>query len=72
MVVQDVTVLVCDEPSILEEALTKIDLDELPHKRIGTRALMAPREFTPLIVSSFHKVGVYPRVVGGADYQEEE
>ena len=64
VIVRDIAVLICDEPSILEEAMSRVSLRDIPYQRIGTRALLTQSVHASALVEAFHSVGIFPRVVG--------
>ena len=62
---KSVAVILCDSPAYLEEMLTQLDLADIPHQRIGGRALVLPEEFLVGVQAQLHGLGMYPSVVSG-------
>lgn len=61
---EGVALLICETPSLLEEALVKIDLKDIPHHRINPKAILVPEPFAKVLSELLRKQGVYPRVEG--------
>jgi hypothetical protein len=62
---KSVALILCDSPAYLEEMLTELDMAEVPHQRVGGRALVIPEEFLAGVQEQLHGLGVYPAVVRG-------
>ena len=56
--------ILCADQAALEESLTHLDIDVIPHQRLGNRALLVPTRFIAEIRSTLHEQGVFPRVIG--------
>ena len=71
IIVRDVAVVVCDEPSIMEEALTKVSLEGIEFQRLGPRAIATRSTEATELVNRFYAAGIYPRVIGETIDEEE-
>ena len=72
---RNVALMLCENPAVLEEVLQQLDLSQLPHQRLGPRAIVAPAPELERLREALHEQGVYPRVVGtpvAPDAAEEE
>lgn len=56
--------VLCADQAALEESLTHLDIDVIPHQRLGNRALLVPTKFIAEIRATLHEQGVFPRVIG--------
>ena len=60
---QSVALILCDAPSYLEEMLVLLELDEVPHQRVGGRGLLLPRAHLAAVRDKLHAQGIYPAQV---------
>ena len=61
---RNISLMLCENPAVLEEILVELDLDELIHQRLGARAIVAPTQELVRLRDALHARGVYPRIVG--------
>jgi len=62
VIAEGVALLICETPSLLEEALVKVDLSDIPHHRINPKAILVPAEFAEALSELLRQQGVYPRI----------
>lgn len=66
-----IALMLCESAAVLEETLAQIDVDAIPHQRLGDRALVAPLPVVETIHSALRARGVYPQIVGDWLVDEE-
>ncbi|QED27985.1 hypothetical protein FRD01_12210 [Microvenator marinus] len=68
------SLVLCDNAAVFEETFAQVDLSEIPHERVGARAMLVPATYIETIRSALYERGFFPRVIGPTevDAPEEE
>lgn len=59
--------VLCDNAAVFEETFAQVDLSEIPHERVGVRAMLVPATHIESIRAALSERGFFPRVIGPSE-----